>query len=66
MQRRANNAAQYQVFPLLEQEERRQRRIRNVHSTLDTERILQDDRMFAEVHSKQEEGWRLNGATIVT
>jgi len=36
-----------------------------IHSTLDTERILQDNRMFIEVHLKQEKGWRLDGAVIV-
>jgi len=37
-----------------------------VHSASDTERTLQDDRMFAEVHSEQEEGWRPDGAAIAT
>ena len=38
----------------------------HVHSTLDTERILQEDRIFKEVHLEQEEGWRPDGAAIVT
>jgi len=41
-------------------------RQRNVHLTSDTERTLQDDRMFEEVHSEQEEGWRPDGAAIAT
>jgi len=36
----------------------------NVHSLSETERTLQDDRMFALVHSEQEEGWRPEGAAI--
>ena len=35
-----------------------------VHLVLDTEWILQDECMLAEVHSKQEEGWWLEGAAI--
>jgi len=28
--------------------------------------MLQEDRIFKEVHSKQKEGWRLEGAAIAT
>jgi len=35
-----------------------------IYLALDTERTLQDDRMFIEVHSEQKEGWRLDGAAI--
>ena len=44
------------MFPLLKGEKRRQGRIWNVYSALDTERILQDNCIFKEVHLKQEEG----------
>jgi len=37
-----------------------------IHLALDTEQILQDNHMFAEVHLKQEEGWRPEGAAIAT
>jgi len=53
------------VFPLRSWDIARIRQ-RNVYSTSDTERMLQDDRMFKEVHSKQEEGWRLDRAAIAT
>jgi len=38
--------------------------MRGVYLTLDTERILQEECMFMEVHLEQEEDWRLDGAAI--
>jgi len=35
-----------------------------IYLVLDTERISQDEYIFMEVHSKQEEGWQLEGAAI--
>ena len=37
-----------------------------IHLALDTEQTLQDKCIFAEVHLKQEEGWRLDRAVIAT
>jgi transposase InsO family protein len=45
---------------------RLQRRRQRAHSASETDRTLQDDRMFARVHSAQEEGWRPVGATMAT
>jgi len=44
------------VFLLLEWEERRHRRIQNIHLVLDTKRTSQDNCIFTEVHLEQEEG----------
>jgi transposase InsO family protein len=65
IQRRARSAAHHQVFAPREWG-RRNRTARNVHSFTDTERTLQEARVFALVHSEQEEGWRPDGAAIAT
>ena len=41
------------------------RRANYKHSASNTDLILQDKRMFNLVHLRQEEGWRLEGATII-
>ena len=40
--------------------------MRRVYLASETERTLQEERMFAFVHLAQEEGWRLDGDAIVT
>src|SRR6266702_8980908 len=40
--------------------------IEYIHSELETERTSHEERMFAFVHSAQEEGWRPDGDTIAT
>jgi len=44
------------VFPRSEWEGRRQQRIRNVHLMSDTDRTLQEEQVFNQVHLEQEEG----------
>jgi len=55
------------VFPPLKWGRRRQwQEMQDTHSALETNQMLQDNCMFVQVHSAQEEGWWPVGKTIVT
>ena len=45
---------------------RQQQEIQNKHSALETEQMLQDNCMFAHIHSTQEEGWHPIREVIAT
>jgi len=41
-------------------------RRRNIHSALDTNQTSQEEQVFNQVHSEQEEGWQPDKAAIAT